>query len=236
MTNPVITNVDLGSVVLLGGDLEFRDEALTFPGADTYLEGTILARKVVADAITAGAFVGTGDGTITLATVQPGPIVPVVGAHSLVCVAAVGNGGVFNLLDPNGAVIATDITMTPGAGGTTVINVAGMEFTITDGAADFVVGDAAPLTVVADGKMVVFAVAGAGGAQTPKSVLTYEVVATGAGDTQIRAMKAGRVRKQRLVIDGTAAGVGITDAIIDQLQDVSIIAQDVQELAGLDNQ
>lgn len=236
MADPTITNVDTGGVILEAGDLDFRDEALTFPGADTYLEGTILARKKVADAITAGAFVGTGDGTVTLATVQPGPIVPLVGIYSLVCTAAVAEGGVFKLLDPNGAEVANDITMTPGSGGATVINVAGMEFTITDGAADFVAADAAPLTVAADGKAVVYAVAGVGGAQTPKMILTYEVVATGAGDVQIRAMKSGRVRKERLVIDGSAAGVGITDAIIDALQDTSIGTQDVTQLAGLDNQ
>lgn len=234
MSNLTITNVDRGKMEI--ANPVYRSETFTAAGAATYLMGTILARKTVADAITAGAFVGTGDGTLTLATVQPGPIVPLVGAYSLVCTAAVANGGVFNLLDPNGAVVATGITMTPGAGGTTVINEAGMEFTITDGAADFVVGDAAPLTVAADGKMVVYAVAGAGGAQIPTEVLTVELVTTGAGDNAVYPLVTGEINRNRLVINGSAAGVGITDAIVDSLRDFSIIATDVTDRSVLDNQ
>ncbi len=40
-----ITNLDLGSVILKDG--QFRDDLLTFTGADTYVEGTILARDSV---------------------------------------------------------------------------------------------------------------------------------------------------------------------------------------------
>ena len=45
MANPVITNNDLGSVVLESGD--FRDELLTLAGADVMAEGRILARDSV---------------------------------------------------------------------------------------------------------------------------------------------------------------------------------------------
>lgn len=45
MVNLTITNVDLGSVILKDG--EFRDDLLTFAGAVTVLEGTILARDSV---------------------------------------------------------------------------------------------------------------------------------------------------------------------------------------------
>jgi hypothetical protein len=235
MANITITNNDLGSVLLQGGDIDFRDELLAFPGADTYLEGTLLARKQVADAVVAAADGGnTGDGTVTLATVAAGSVIPLVGAYNFECTAAVANGGVFKLVDPNGALVASDIILD--VPGPTVVEVAGLTFTVTDGAADFIVGDKFSLTVAADGDMVAYAVAGAGGAQVAKSVLTYEVTVTGAEDKPIRALKTGHVRKERLVIDGSAAGVGITNDIIDQLQDVSIIAQDVQELNQLDNQ
>lgn len=43
--NMTVTNVDLGNVILQ--EAEFRDELLTFAGADTVLEGTILARDSV---------------------------------------------------------------------------------------------------------------------------------------------------------------------------------------------
>ena len=45
MADPTITNLDLGSVILRSG--EFRDDELTFAGADTFVEGTILARDSV---------------------------------------------------------------------------------------------------------------------------------------------------------------------------------------------
>jgi hypothetical protein len=45
MANITITNVDLGNVILKDG--QFRDDLLTFAGAGTVLEGTILARDSV---------------------------------------------------------------------------------------------------------------------------------------------------------------------------------------------
>ena len=45
MADPIITNVDLGNVI--HSDALFRDELLTFGGAATVLEGTILARDSV---------------------------------------------------------------------------------------------------------------------------------------------------------------------------------------------
>jgi len=80
MGDPTITNVDLASIVFESG--EHQDEALVFAGAGTVLEGTILARKAVATAITPVA-TGTGNGTVTLATVIAGAIVPLVGAYNL---------------------------------------------------------------------------------------------------------------------------------------------------------
>ena len=235
MSNITITNNDIGSVILQ--DAQFRDELLTFGGAGTVVEGTILARKAVEDAVVAAADGGnTGDGTVTLATVAAGQVVPIVGAYNLEVTEAVTNGGILKLEDPNGALVASGLIMTAGAGASTVFEVAGLQFTVTDGATDFIVGDKFSLTVAADGKMVVFAVAGAGGAQIPKQILTYDVVATGAGDVPIRSGVSGSYRKERLVIDGSAAGVGITDEIIDQLRDYSLVPIDVQELNILDNQ
>ena len=164
MANLTITNNDVGSVILKEG--EFRDDLLTFAGAGTVLEGTILARKAVADAIVEAADGGnTGDGTITLATVVAGPVVPLVGIYVLTVTTAVTNGGILQLKDPNGAIVASDLIMTAGAGAATVFEAAGLEFTITDGSTDLAVADFFTLTVAADGKLVPFAILGAGGAQ-----------------------------------------------------------------------
>ena len=231
MPDPTITNNDLGTVVL--ADAVFDDITLQFPGADTYVEGTILARKAVADAVTASAITGTGDGTVTLATVVAGPVVPLVGVYVLNCIVALANGGTFELVDPNGAQVAGGLTLDVGAGAATVFEAAGLQFTITDGATDFAVDDTATLTVAADGDVVIYAVAGAGGAQVPSMVLTYEAVAAGAEDQAQRAMVSGRVRREKLVID---AGGTVTDSIVDELRDFGIVAQSVTELNILDNQ
>lgn len=230
MSNLTITENDLGTVILK--DAVHDDVILAFPGADTYVEGTILARKAVADAVTASAFTGTGDGTVTLATVVAGQVVPIVGAYVLNCIVALTNGGTFELVDPNGAQVAGGLTLTVGAGAATVLEAGGLQFTITDGAADFVVGDTATLTVAADGDVVIFAVDGAGGAQIPSMVLTYEVVAAGAEDQAQRAMVSGEVRRGKLVID---AGGTVTDSIVDGLRDFGIVARSVDELNIYDN-
>lgn len=133
MSNITITNNDLGNVILQ--DAQFRDGPITFAGADTLLEGTILA----------------------------------VDSVSLKFVPFV-KGGVTN---ENGI---------------------------------------------------------------PKAILTYEVVATGAGDIQSRVGVAGSYRKERLVIDADGDASSVDQAVIDQLRDYGLVPIDVQELNILDNQ
>jgi len=233
MGDPIITNVDIGGVIFKNAS--FRDELLTFAGAGTVLGGTILARKAVADAVVAAADGGnTGNGTVTLSTVAAGTIVPVVGVYVLTVTTAVATGGVWKLEDPNGNIVATELTMvlaTP-----TVFTVAGLTFTITAGGTDFALADFFTLTVAADGKMVPFAIAGAGGAQIPNAVIVNDVVATGAGNEPVRPMISGHVRKEKLIIDADGDGSNITDAILDQLRDFTIVSDDVQELNIFDNQ
>jgi hypothetical protein len=84
------------------------------------------------------AVVGTGNGTVSL--VYAGPDV-VVGNYVVTCKTAVGNGGVFSVVNPNGKALP-DLTMTPGAGGTTVYTSREINFSITDGGTDFIVNDA----------------------------------------------------------------------------------------------
>lgn len=133
MANIEITNVDTGSVELEGG--QFRDDTLTFAGADTFAPGTILARDSVS-----------------------GKLVLYV------------KGGVTN---ENGI---------------------------------------------------------------PKAVLTYEVTAAGAGDVRVRVLVAGRVNKNRLVIDADGDDSNIDAGVLDRLRDYGITALDAAQLSKLDNQ
>ncbi len=133
MPNLTTTNVDLGNVVLEG--VADHDELLTFAGADTFAEGTILARD----------------------------------SSSLKLVLFV-KGGVTN---ENGI---------------------------------------------------------------PKAVLTYEVIATGAGDESVRVLQKGKVNFNRLIIDSDGDNSNIDNAVMDQLRDYGIETQNVQDLSILDNQ
>ena len=174
-----VTNCDLGQIAI--DECSYQDETLTFGAADTFIAGTILARRLVAPTVTASAVSGGGTGTVTSATVVEGPVVPLVGAYTLRCMSAVANGGVWQLEDPNGAIIATGLTMTPGVGAATIFEAGGLRFTITDSGTDFSAGATATLTVAADGKLVPFTPSGAGGVQNPIAVLQYDVTRADVG-------------------------------------------------------
>lgn len=234
MANLDITNIDNASIAL-GGE-EFRDGTLTFAAADTFVEGTILARRAVATAITASAVSGGGDGTVTAATVVAGGPVPRVGVYTLRNTAAVTNGGVWRLEDPDGNIVASDLRMTVGALAATVFKAGGMTFTITDGATDFSLGATATLTTTADGKLVPYNPAVGGGVAVPVAVLTYEVTKAGSGDLPVRVLVAGRVNKNRLIIDVDGTGANITNAVCDTLISHGIVPIDVTQLSKLDNQ
>ena len=88
----------------------------------------------------------------------------------------------------------------------------------------------------ATGKLGIYATDGAGGLDEPVAVLTYPVSATGEGDVPVRVLVAGKVRKERLIIDADGDDSNITKAIEDELRGVSIIPVNVDELNILDNQ
>jgi phage tail sheath gpL-like len=90
----------------------------------------------------------TGNGTVTVLSVVGGGK-PMAGAWKLTLNTVVANGGVFTLTDPNGVVVSTTVTMTPGAGGATVIAIGGLQFTITDGSTDFALSDSFTINVPA---------------------------------------------------------------------------------------
>jgi len=65
--NPVITNLDSGSVSLANG--KFRDELLTFAGAGTVFEGTILARNTGSGKLVPWESAGAGGNEIIKAVI-----------------------------------------------------------------------------------------------------------------------------------------------------------------------
>jgi len=88
----------------------------------------------------------------------------------------------------------------------------------------------------ASSKLVVFVKGGTGGSGVPLAVLTDDYTTTAAGDSKIRVMVNGGVRKSRLIIDVDGSGVNVDQVVTDELRNFGIYAQDVDELNILDNQ
>lgn len=227
-----VTNVDLGNVVLK--DAQHDDELLTFGGAGTVEEGTLLARQEV-DVAVVDTPAGTGNGTMVATVIGVGEI-PIPGSWVLECTFAITNGGVFKLTDPNGNIRADNLELRVGDTLVTTFNEAGLQMVITEGSTDFAATDTFTMVVVANSKLVPFVIGGVAGAGVPLQVATYDIVAAGAGDESIRSMVSGQVREERLIIDADGDGSNITSTILDQLRSAGITAVNVQELNILDNQ
>jgi|LGOV01.1.fsa_nt_gb hypothetical protein len=91
--------------------------------------------------------------------------------------------------------------------------------------------------ITADGKYGVYNVGDTpAGTVTPVTVLLSEVVSTGAGDYPCGVMLQGVVEDEKLIISGSEAGVGITEAIKDALRTFDISVESALECARLDNQ
>jgi hypothetical protein len=73
------------------------------------------------------------------------------------------------------------------------------------------------------------------GTNVPVAVSLSRVNESAAGDYPLSVLLAGRVDSSKLIIDGSEAGVGITEAIKDSLRTFGIIVEDVTETAALDN-
>lgn len=162
---------------------ERQTDVITIAESQTLARGAAIG-KVLYGAVTASAITGTGDGTCTALATVLGAVKPIVGDYVLTCTAAVTHGGVFQLVDPNGATVATGLSMTASTGAATVFKAAGLTFTLTDGATDFVAGDYFTLTVAAgSGQGLLVDKTAVDGSAELHSILT-EAVTTGAGETQ----------------------------------------------------
>lgn len=111
---------------------------VTVLSGQNLLTGAVVGRvKYGIGRVSIPVVAGTGNGTATL--VFAGPDVEV-GSYVLTCTAAVTHGGVWSLTTPSGKVLPA-FTMTPGSGGTTAYTSSHINFSITDGSTDFIVGD-----------------------------------------------------------------------------------------------
>lgn len=123
---------------ILGDHGQNRHEAVTVLSGQNLKAGAVIGRaNKGVGRVSVPTVVGTGNGTVN--TVFGGPEVEV-GSYVLTNTAAVANGGVWSLVTPGGKALPV-LTMTPGAGGSTVYRSRHLNFTIVDGSTDFAVAD-----------------------------------------------------------------------------------------------
>lgn len=225
MANLTITNYDNAGVAI-GGN-RYEESVISFAGADDFAAGTLLGKNKIA-AGTAAAGTNTGNGTVSAFVVVNSKELAKVGTYIFKLTAAL----VGDLIDPDGVIVAKGVALSDGAA--TVIDSAGIAFTITDGSTPFAANDTFNLPVVlGNGKYVVYSSSGVGGAEFPCAVLTYSLSNSSSGDVAIRPLIAGDVRKEKLVID---SGASLTAFEIDELNKNGIYAIPVNELYAQDNQ
>jgi len=135
MANPTSQAYEGGNKVVAGAvTTDMKNLA-----ADTYYLGMRLEYQADGTPVTAG----TGNGVASAVTGGPGVIS---GAWVFTFTAAL----VGDLVDPNGTVIAQNVTITDGGAATFLI--AGLTFTITDGSTAFVATDTITMTIEAAGE------------------------------------------------------------------------------------
>lgn len=218
------TNIDIGTSLIEGR--VFEDVTVTFAGADTFVDGTIMARKSSAADTYTGVITGTGTRVAVLSAPQGRMRA---GTYTLVAGTLASGVGRWTMTAPDGktevytALAATENLSFPSLGVLVDIN---------DSGTNYVTADSVVFTVVAGGKMVPFAVAGANGAQYPAGVLTYDLTKSGSGDLAARVLVEGIVRKERLVID---AGTAVTSVHLDALRATGITAESCAQLGRYDN-
>jgi hypothetical protein len=125
--------------------------------------GTVLGSYIASPVGTAGANVGTGNGVmgaITMTSVAG----LVLGTYIVRIYRAVTNAGDFQLIDPNGKVIAAG--QVAGA-----FSAAGFAFTWADGATDFIVGDYITIVVTGTVKYKLMETTATDGTQIPSVVV-----------------------------------------------------------------
>jgi hypothetical protein len=166
--------------------------------------GAVLGKIALAAAATT-AFVGTGNGVITMDGATPILGGAKLGAYTATCITAAANGGIFRVEDPDGNVLG-DVAV-----GATFTD--DIKFVIADGATDFIVSDKFTVTVAAgSGKYKLSAAASVDGSQVPDLVLAETCDATD-GDKTALAYARGDFVTNALTLGAGHTVASITEGL-----------------------
>lgn len=165
---------------LLGGEFPRETQEITVASGENLTAGAVIGRITVGTAAAAAAAGNTGNGTMgavtTGADAKPG-------VYKVVIVEPGANVGTFIVEDPDGVIVGR---------GTVAVAFAGpVNFTLADGATDFVAGDTFNITVAAgSGQWRRSVAAATDGSQRPLAILVGSVDAT-SGAKKASAYRTG---------------------------------------------
>lgn len=179
--------------LISGDNVPIQTKGVTVAsGQGALVRGTVLGQIKIAVGAPAAGGGNTGDGTVT--GVSLGKKAKI-GTYTLKCVTAAANGGTFSVVGPDGEAYADAVVGSAYAGP--------LNFTINDGAADFVVGDTFTIAVAAGSeKHVKVNSANTDGSGEADCILTDDIDATSA-DVVITAYTSGPFNRKALVFGGT---------------------------------
>ena len=162
-----------GEFIVTEANGSLSRESATVLSGQNLKAGHVLGKVAVGTATGAAVSGNTGNGAIS--AVSAGATAKA-GVYTANLIEPAANGGTFSVEDPDGVNVGTAVVGTPFAGP--------VNFTIADGATDFVAGDRFAITVAAgSGKYKEYNPANTDGSQTAVAILYASVDATG-GDTE----------------------------------------------------
>lgn len=162
-----------GEFIVTEANGSLSRESATVLSGQNLKAGHVLGKVAVGTATGAAVSGNTGNGAIS--AVSAGATAKA-GVYTANLIEPAANGGTFSVEDPDGVNVGTAVVGTPFAGP--------VNFTIADGATDFVAGDRFAIMVAAgSGKYKEYNPANTDGSQTAVAILYASVDATG-GDTE----------------------------------------------------
>ncbi len=206
---------------------EFSFEACTVLSGQNLVANTVVGKVTIAGIgrVSVPTVVGSGNGTASL--VSAGPSVQV-GNYVVTCTAAVAHGGTFSVVAPDGTVLDS-FTMGTTTGGTAAYVSDHINFSLTDGSADFAVGDVftfvvdttAPTVIGGTGTGTISALGLKSKAQTGNYLVTITEVVANGGRYEVRAPNGSLVKAGAMNTTSTGAATITTDHIDFTLTDAT---------------
>lgn len=211
-THGVTETVGTEIIQLVAGELREQKPVTVISGAGALVRGTVLGLIEKALDTPAAGGGNTGDGTIGSVALKEKAQE---GDYTLTCIAASADGGTFKVIAPDGTRLddaEVAVAYTSGH----------IDFTIADGAADFIVGDSFTVPVEAGSlKYEQLDLDGVNGSREARAILLEDADAS-AADVIAGAYFIGKFRLSDIVWPAGATDAQKNAALL-QLQDRGII-------------